>query len=136
PKVAMAATICFFPVMLATMAGLSSTPADLSELVRSLSASRWQHYRKVRIPWALPQIFVGLKLGMVLALIGAVVAEIHRPGDGLGSVILTATATGNMALSFAAIVLLMVISIVLFYSIVLVERWLLPWSRETSSVKI
>ncbi len=136
PKVAMAATICFFPVMLATMAGLNSTPADLSELVRSLSASRWQHYRKVRIPWALPQIFVGLKLGMVLALIGAVVAEIHRPGDGLGSVILTATATGNMALSFAAIVLLMVISIVLFYSIVLVERWLLPWSRETSSVKI
>ena len=50
--------------------------------------------------------------------------------------ILIATATGNMALSFAAIVLLMVISIVLFYSIVLVERWLLPWSRETSSVKI
>lgn len=136
PKIAMAATICFFPVMIATMAGLNSTPADLSELVRSLSASRWQHYRKVRIPWALPQIFVGLKLGMVLALIGAVVAELHRPGEGLGSVIQIATATGNMALSFAAIVLLMVISIALFYGIVLLERWLLPWSRETSSVKI
>lgn len=132
PKIAMAASICFFPIMIATMSGLSSTPAELSELARSLSATRSQHFRKVKVPWALPQVFVGLKLGMTLAVIGAVVAQIARPSGGLGTVILLAQQNANTSLIFAAIVVLTVISVALFYVVVAVERLLLPWARETT----
>jgi NitT/TauT family transport system permease protein len=132
PKIAMAASICFFPIMIATMAGLGSTPAELGELARSLSATRTQIFLKVRVPWALPQVFVGLKLGMTLALIGTVVAQIARPSGGLGTMILLAQQNANTPLIFAAIVLLTIISVALFYLVVLAERLLIPWARETS----
>jgi NitT/TauT family transport system permease protein len=132
PKIAMAASICFFPIMIATMAGLGSTPAELGELARSLSATRTQHFLKVRVPWALPQVFVGLKLGMTLALIGAVVAQIARPSGGLGTVILLAQQQAQTSLIFAVIVLLTVISVALFYLVVLAEKLLVPWARETA----
>jgi len=132
PKIAMAASICFFPIMIATMAGLSSTPSELGELARSLSATRIQHFLKVRVPWAMPQVFVGLKLGMTLALIGAVVAQITRPSGGLGTMILLAQQNANTSLIFAVIVLLTVISVALFYLVVLAERLLVPWAKETT----
>lgn len=132
PKIAMAASICFFPIMIATMAGLASTPAELGELARSLSATRTQLFLKVRVPWALPQVFVGLKLGMTLALIGAVVAQIARPSGGLGTVILLAQQQAQTSLIFAVIVLLTVISVALFYLVVLAEKLLVPWARETA----
>jgi NitT/TauT family transport system permease protein len=132
PKIAMAASICFFPIMIATMAGLSSTPAELGELARSLSATRLQHFLKVRMPWALPQVFVGLKLGMTLALIGAVVAQIARPSGGLGTMILLAQQNANTSLIFAVLVVLTVISVALFYLVVAAERLLLPWARATT----
>ena len=132
PKIAMAASICFFPIMIATMAGLSSTPAELGELARSLSATRLQRFLKVRVPWALPQVFVGLKLGMTLALIGAVVAQIARPSGGLGTMILLAQQRADTSLIFAVLVILTVISVALFYLVVLAERLLLPWARATT----
>jgi NitT/TauT family transport system permease protein len=136
PKVALAALICFFPIMIAAMAGLTATPSELGELARSLSASRWQMFAKVRVPWALPQVFVGLKLGMTLAVIGTVVAQLARPSGGLGAVILVSGQSVNTSLAFAAITLLMVISITLFYTVVLAERLLLPWARETTAARI
>ncbi len=130
PKIVMVALISFFPILVATMAGLGSTPTDLSELSRSLSASRGQTYVKIRLPWALPQIFVGLKLGISLAVVGAVVAEIASPQQGLGAVILLSGQNLDTPLAFAAIVLLALISVALFYLVVGVERLLLPWARE------
>jgi NitT/TauT family transport system permease protein len=130
PKIVMVALISFFPILVATMAGLGSTPTDLSELSRSLSASWGQTYLKVRLPWALPQIFVGLKLAISLAVVGAVVAEIASPQHGLGAVILLSGQNLNTPLAFAAIVLLALISVTLFYLVVGVERLLLPWAKE------
>jgi NitT/TauT family transport system permease protein len=132
PKIAMAASICFFPIMIATMAGLSSTPSELGELARSLSATRLQRFLKVRVPWALPQVFVGLKLGMTLALIGTVVAQIARPSGGLGTMILLAQQNANTSLIFAVLVILTVISVALFYLVVAAERLLLPWAQATT----
>jgi NitT/TauT family transport system permease protein len=130
PKVAMVILICFFPVVVSTMAGLSSTPTDLGELARSLSASRWQTFVRVRLPWALPQVFVGLKVAISLALVGAVVGEIQNPDRGLGAVILSAGTSADTPLAFAAVVLLGVLGVGLFYLVVGVERILLPWARE------
>lgn len=135
-KIALAASICFFPVMISTMAGLSATPAELGELARSLSAPRWKAFLKVRVPWALPQVFVGLKLGMTLAVIGAVVAEMTRPSGGLGTLIYFAGQNAATTTIFAAVVALMVISITLFYTVVVAERLLLPWARATTAARL
>jgi NitT/TauT family transport system permease protein len=133
PKIAMVILICFFPIVVSTMAGLTSTPADLGELARSLSASRRQAFVKIRLPWALPQIFVGMKVAMPLAMIGAVVAEISSPNSGLGSIIVKSGASLDTPLAFAAITLLAVMSVILFYAIVALERLLLPWVRHTTA---
>jgi NitT/TauT family transport system permease protein len=135
PKISLAALICFFPIVVAGMAGLTSTPADLGELASSLSATRWQAFVKVRIPWALPQVFVGLKLAVTLAVIGTVVAEFRTPNSGLGMIIVNATQQIDTPLAFAAITVLMVMSIVLFYGTALAERLLLPWARQTVAAR-
>jgi NitT/TauT family transport system permease protein len=132
PKVALVVLICFFPVVVSTMAGLTCTPTELGELARSLSASGWQTFVKVRLPWALPQIFVGLKVAISLALVGAVVGEIQTPDRGLGAVILSAGTSADTPLAFAAIALLAVLGIGLFYLVAGLERLLLPWAAEIS----
>ncbi|BAL88316.1 putative ABC transporter permease protein [Actinoplanes missouriensis 431] len=132
PKIVLVVLICFFPVVVATMAGLTSTPAELSELSRSLSASVWQAYLKIRLPWALPQMFVGLKVAISLAVIGAVVAEINNPTGGLGSVIVLSGMSFDTPLAFAAIALLALLSTTLFYLVVLLERLVVPWARAIS----
>lgn len=133
PKVIMVVVICFFPIVVSAMSGLSTTPADLGELARSMSASRWQTYIKIRVPWALPQIFTGLKVAITLSVIGAVVGELTGGNLGLGSVIMTSGASADTPTAFAAIVLLAIIGIGLFYLVVLAEYLLLPWVRETSA---
>jgi NitT/TauT family transport system permease protein len=134
PKIAMVALISFFPIMLSTTTGLTATPTELAELAASLSASRWQTFVKVRFPWALPQIFTGLKVAITLAVIGAVVAEIANPNSGLGAVIVTAGASADTARAFAAIILLAAVSTALFYGLVGIERLLLRWARDTTGV--
>lgn len=130
PKVVMVVLLCFFPIVLSTVAGLRSTPAELVELTRSLDASSLQEFGKVRIRWALPQIFVGLKNAISLAVIGAVIAEFVGSSSGLGYVIVQSGASANTALAFAAIALLALMSIVQFYLLVVIEKRLLPWAEE------
>jgi NitT/TauT family transport system permease protein len=130
PKVVMVILLCFFPIVLSVATGLTRTPADLAELARALSASRWRAFIKVRLPSALPQIFVGLKVAMPLAVIGALVGELSGSTAGLGFVIQNAGA--DTAMAFAAIVLLALMSVVLFYALVVLERLSLPWVRETT----
>ena len=129
PKIVMVVLVSFFPVIVSTMAGLTSTPADLRELARSLRASWWQTFVKVRLVWALPQVFVGLKVATPLAIIGAVIGEVVNPDHGLGSVIAGSSANSDTALAFVSLVLLAVIGVVLFYLVAGVERVLVPWAR-------
>lgn len=131
-RVAMVILMCFFPIVLATIAGLTKTPTEMIDLARSLDASRVQTFAKVRLPYALPQIFIGLKVAMPLAIIGAVIGE-FRGNGGLGQVIIRAGGTGDTALAFAAIVVLSAMSVVMFYIMVWVERVMVPWVRSTTS---
>ncbi|MEO3745193.1 ABC transporter permease [Plantactinospora sp. B5E13] len=132
-KVLMAILLCFFPILVATMAGLSSTPADLGEMARSLSASWWQTFIRVRLPWALPQIFIGLKVATSLAIIGAIIGEVVQPSQGLGYVISSSGQSADTPLAFAALTLLAVMGAALFYAMVGLERILVPWARSISS---
>jgi NitT/TauT family transport system permease protein len=131
-KVALVALLCFFPVVVAALAGLRATPVELVELGRSLSASRVRVYVSIRLPYAAPQIFTGLKVAISLALIGAVVAQITTPNAGLGAVIVLAGQAADTPLAFAAIVLLAGIGIGLYYGLVWLERSLLPWASATA----
>ncbi|MEU3185113.1 ABC transporter permease [Streptomyces sp. NPDC006923] len=133
PVLTMVFLLCFFPIVLSTATGLTSTPADLAELARSLDASRWQAFRKVRLPAALPQIFVGLKVAMPLAAIGAVIGEFQAGESGLGYLIVQAGGVGDTATAWAAIILIGLMSILLYFALVAMERFALPWVRETTS---
>ena len=131
PKVVMVLLMCFFPVVISTAQGMKSTPVELVELLRSLNASRAQEFFKLRLRYAMPQIFTGLKVAISLAVIGSVIAEFVGATRGLGYVIQQSGASADTTLAFAAITLLSIMSIVLFYGLVLLEHLLLPWAQET-----
>ncbi|MER7458097.1 ABC transporter permease [Micromonospora sp. NPDC126480] len=135
PILTMVFLLCFFPIVLSTATGLTTTPADLAELARSLNASWWQSFRKVRFPAALPQVFVGLKVAMPLAAIGAVIGEFYSDKPGLGYQILQYNGVGDTATAWAAIVLIAAMSIALYAALSLVERLALPWVRATTSAR-
>jgi NitT/TauT family transport system permease protein len=128
PKIAMVVLICFFPIVISTATGLKSTPAEFVDLARSLAASQVQQFVKVRFPASLPYVFVGLKVAITFAVIGSVVGEFVGATEGLGYVIVASGQNANTSLAFAAIVLLSLLSIVLFYALVLAERLLVPWA--------
>jgi NitT/TauT family transport system permease protein len=134
PRSMLVFLICFFPIVISSATGLGATPAELIELGRSLEATRWQTFVKIRLPSALPQVFVGLKVAMTLAVIGAVVAEFQGgTSGGLGFLILMGSGQGNTAEAFACITLLAIISIALYYALVWLERLLLPWAPSRTS---
>ncbi|GAA1612469.1 ABC transporter permease [Kribbella sancticallisti] len=131
PKVVMVLLVCFFPIVISTATGMKSTPVELVELMRSLNANRVQEYFKLRLRYAMPQIFTGLKVAISLAVIGSVIAEFVGAQAGLGYVIANSGASADTPLAFAAITLLSIMSIILFYGLVLLEQFLLPWAQET-----
>jgi NitT/TauT family transport system permease protein len=130
PKIAMVVLLCFFPIVLSTATGLKSTAAEFLDLVRSLSRSPVQIFLRVRLPAALPHIFVGLKLAITLAVIGAVVGEFVGATHGLGYVIVASGQNANTALAFAAMAILGLMSMALFYAIAAVERLVIPWANH------
>lgn len=130
PKVVMVILISFFPILISTTTGLKSTPAELLELSRSLPSSPLQEFVRFRFPWSLPHVFVGLKVAIALAVIGAVVGEFVGATKGLGYVIVASGQSADTTLAFAAVVLLSVMSILLFYAVALVQHLIVPWSEE------
>jgi putative hydroxymethylpyrimidine transport system permease protein len=130
PKLVLVALICFFPVVVATVDGLSSVDPALIRLMRTLYGTRWSIFRKVEFPAALPTTFTGLRLAAAYAATGAVFGEYAGATDGLGHVMRQAVPQLETALVFAAIVLLAAMSLALFALVCLLERFLLPWAHE------
>jgi NitT/TauT family transport system permease protein len=106
PKVIIAALIAFFPLVENTYMGLTTTPQPLLELFRALRASRITTLLKLRIPYAVPAIFSGLRVALMLSLVGAVVAEYVGANKGLGALIIVSQGTLDTSLMFVAFVLL------------------------------
>src|SRR3546814_16750798 len=96
----------FFPLMINSIAGFRSVEADLHELMRSLSASRWQVFRSIQVPAALPYIFAGLEMGVVYSFIGAVVGEFVGGTMGLGVLIIQLNAAMDVSGMFAVLIML------------------------------
>lgn len=128
PKIAMVVLLSFFPIVLGAAAGIKATPEDLAEMMRSLDPSPLQMFFKLRLRAALPHIFVGLHVAIALAVIGAVIGEFAGATRGLGYLITVSGGTANTALAFASLVVLSLISIVLYYLVLAIERLLVPWA--------
>lgn len=127
-----AATVAFFPIVIDTATGLESVDRELLELTSSLDASTLRVFWRVRLPWALPYIFSGLKVAITLAVIGAVVAEFVGSDKGLGYLILTSSGQMKTSVMFGVLVLLSLLGIASFYAVAWAERWLCPWYLETN----
>ena len=126
-KLAIAWLVAFFPIVVDTAAGLQSAPRDLLELARSLGSSRWQVFRMVQFPSALPFVVTGAKVAVTLAVIGAVIGEFVGSSEGLGFLLLTATSQINTALAFAALFALSVLGMLAYALVVAAERALSAW---------
>lgn len=125
-KVIICALIVFFPVAVATMVGIRSVDARLLELGRSLRASRRQVFLHLELPAALPAILGGMRVGVTLAVIGAIVAEWAAPERGLGVLILLARGSlFDIPLMFATLVTIALIGLALYLLVLLVERRLI-----------
>ena len=126
-KVLVCALIVFFPVLINTVVGLRSVERDLRDLMRLLGATRWQTFRLLEVPAALPVLFGGMKIGVTLSVIGAVVGEFVGADRGLGFLINQARGLFDTSLVFVAILALVVIALVLYGSVMLLEMRLLRW---------
>ena len=135
-KVVITATIVFFPLLANTIAGLRSAPRDQIEMLRAHTANDWQVFRMVRLPQALPYIFAGLDIAVVLAVIGAVVGEFVGAKAGLGFLILQKNFTFDMAGSFAILIVLSLIGVGLHAIIVTIQRRLLFWTSANDRDRI
>ena len=130
PKIAMVITISTFPILVNTMAGLSATDRDTLKLMRSLGTTRWQLFRKVRMPFALPYLFAGLETAIIFASVGAIVAEFTGGSRGLGFVTLAAQELFRLPEAFSAIILIAVQAIILHRLIVIAGRKVIFWQAD------
>jgi NitT/TauT family transport system permease protein len=127
-KMAIAAVLCFFPVMVNTLRGLTSVDPRAIELMRSYAAGEVAEFRHVRIPSSLPFMFTGLKLAAVLSMIGAIVGEYFGgPTNALGVSILNDTQLFNFPRAWAGIALASAFGIVFYGAVALVERLTTSW---------
>jgi NitT/TauT family transport system permease protein len=130
PRVVVTFLVAFFPLVLSIAAGITSVPPELIELGRACRASRWRELWRIRLPYAVPFVFSGLKAAITLSVVGAVVGEFVNADRGLGYLIVTSTAFFRVPLAWGALVLLSLLGIVLFQIIVIVERVFFPWAID------
>jgi len=136
PRLVITFLVTFFPLVIAIAVGLMSVPAELVELGRSFKSSKFQQLYHIRLPYAVPFIFSGLKVAIALAVVGAVVGEFVNADKGLGYLIITATAFFKTPVAFGALILLSIMGIVLFQVVVIIERIFFPWSAANQETAI
>ena len=135
PKILIVILACFFPVAVNTVDGLNTADKNKINLLRAMGASRWQTFTKVRIPTALPMIFSGLRISATYSVMAAVVAEWMGSDLGLGVFIVRSSNSYLTARVFAGIVFVSLFSIILFQSISLLEKFLIPWINNKEESK-
>ncbi len=127
PKVLVVALISFFPVAVNTIDGLRSVDSEMVDLLRTMGATRAQIIQHVRIPSALPAVFSGLKVAMALSVVGAIFGEWVGSSEGLGYLMLAFNNQLATADLFAAILVLSLMGIALFFLVGSVQRFVIPW---------
>jgi NitT/TauT family transport system permease protein len=127
-RVLITCLITFFPIVVSTTTGMLETPPEMIELSQSLRAPQYRETWQIRIPYAIPHIFSGLRISITLSIIGAVVAEFVAAEQGLGYFIQFSTSFFKIPQAFAGLIFLSVTSLLLFKTVQWVQIWWFPWS--------
>lgn len=117
----------FFPIIVSTVTGLKSAEPELLQLVRSMGASKFQMMWRIRIPNALPHVFSGIKIAATGAPVGAVIGEFVASNRGLGYALIQAVGNLDTAYAFAAVIIISVFGVAIWYLAELIERLSIPW---------
>jgi NitT/TauT family transport system permease protein len=132
-RVLVSVLVVFFPILINVVAGLRSVPPELYELMQALRATRWQIFRKLEVPAALPILLAGLKVGATLSVIGALVGEFVQPkSQGLGFLLVTARYQFKTDLVFVVLLTLAAIALAMYGAVALLEKRLLEWQENGS----
>jgi NitT/TauT family transport system permease protein len=132
-KVAIICLLTFFPVLVTSIAGFKAVDPDRIDLLRSLSATPWQVFRKAKFPSALPYVFAGLNMAAAFAVVGAIVGEFVGAQAGLGVLILQMEAQMDTGGSFSVFIVLSVIGIVLTAILRRIQQRVLHWMPQDPS---
>ena len=132
PKLVVIALVCFFPIVVTTLAGLAAVDPGLVKLMRSFDAPRRRTFWHVEFPSALPGVLTGTKIAAAIAVIAAVLAELSGANSGLGYLYQQSEAQLLMPRAYAAVLILCLFAISLFALLTVIERIALPWAYETT----
>jgi NitT/TauT family transport system permease protein len=127
PKVISAFLLGFVPVVVSAVQGFKSVDPDMVDLARAMQGSRFHVFCAVNLPHAMPAIFSGLKVSVTLAVVGAVVGEFVGSNSGIGYVLQRSIGTFDLPTMFAALVILALIGVILFWIVDRIERLAIPW---------
>jgi NitT/TauT family transport system permease protein len=130
-KVALAAFVAIFPVIVGTAAGIHAADQNSRMLFRTMGATRWQALIKLKLPYGMPHFFGGLKNAAVLVVVGAVVGEFLGGGKGFGELIRMAASMINTPRVFALILFLSLLGLGTFWIVIQLQRKLIFWHKET-----
>lgn len=134
-KVALAAFIATFPIVVATAAGIHAADENAKMLFKTMGASRWQTLFKMKLLVGLPQIFTGLKIAAVGVMAGAITGELIGGGKGFGELIRVAASQLNTPRVFALILYLSLLGLALFWTVVWVERRVVFWHSTAAGAR-
>jgi NitT/TauT family transport system permease protein len=126
-KIVIAAILAFFPIMLNVMLGVRSVEPGHRDVMRSLDASRWQTFCSLDFHSTLPYVFAGMEVGIVFALIGAIVGEYLGGNEGLGYMVVVSLNALDAPALFAVIILLALLGSLLFFIVTGLKRFMIPW---------
>jgi NitT/TauT family transport system permease protein len=127
PKMIIVFLVCFFPILLNGILGFTSLSPEMGHFSRSTGADGLTMFWKIRVPAAMPELFVGIKGAAVNATVGATIAEWVGGDAGLGYYIQIATGQLRMDLAYAIIFMLALVGLLLFYFVILLEKRIIPW---------
>ena len=133
PAILTAFSIAFFPIMVNVATGLATIEPELSDVLRSLGASRWQIVRKVGLPRSMPFFFASLKVAITLAFIGAVVAETVASDRGIGYLMMAASARFDVPLVFAGLFVIALMGVVMYEVFAVLERRVTFWATRANN---
>lgn len=130
PKILVSTVLAFFPILTNTLLGVKSVDLGHKDVMKSLNATRWQTWRMLELPSAMPAIIAGLEVGVVLAYIGAIVGEFAGGTKGLGYLTLEYQNGFNAPGLFGVLIQLTVIGFALYLLILGLRRTLIPWHES------
>lgn len=130
PKIIAVVLVCFFPILVSLLDGLSSVDRDMINLLKSMKASRLQIFRLVKLPAAMVSFFSGLRIAATYSIMGAVIGEWLGGKAGLGLYMTRVRNSFAYDKTFAVILIIVILSMLVFYAVKLLQRIVMPWSIE------